>query len=62
MVEEWKKAAEVSREVEYKPLEYSPLNILLHVSLPLKDQLSIVFFLSQKSAEKMYILHTRSCF
>lgn len=41
MVEEWKKAAEVSRELEYKTLKHSPLNILLHVSLPLKDQLSI---------------------
>lgn len=41
MVEEWKKAAEVSRELEYKALEYSPLNILPHVPLPLKDQLSI---------------------
>lgn len=41
MVEEWKKAAEVSREVEYKALECSPLNILPHVLLPPKDELLI---------------------
>ena len=41
MVEEWKKAAEVSRELEYKALERSPLNILPCVLLPVKDQPSI---------------------
>jgi len=41
MVEEWKKAAEVSRELEHKAPEHFPLNILPHVLLPLKEQLLI---------------------
>lgn len=42
MVEEWKKAAEVSRELEYKALECSPLTFF-HVSPPLKDHLLVLF-------------------
>lgn len=42
MVEEWKKAAEVSRELECKALECSPL-IFFHMSPPLKDHLLFVF-------------------
>lgn len=32
MVEEWKKAAEVSRELEYKALEHVFSNVGLHVA------------------------------
>lgn len=50
MVEEWKKAAEVSRELEYKALECSPL-MFFHVSPPLKDHLWFCSYFT--STEKM---------